>query len=303
MPTREKMTELPGALHTWMATGRFANVDGVEVWYQVSGRGPWLVCFHGFPTSSWDWHRLLPLLRHHHRVLVFDFPGHGLSSKPPARGYSILRQLDAAEALLAMLHVREFHLLAHDMGDTVACELMHRLEQGDARLRPLTVTLLNGGIYTELHQPLLTQKLLRTPVVGELTARLSSWRVFRHQYPRVYAEPESFDVNHYREQWGLILHNGGRRTLAKVACYMRERDRYRDRWLEPLHRLRLPLKLIWGRDDPIAVHAIAAKLAVENPLAELVTLDGVGHYPQLESPARVVEELLKATDSRFPSRP
>ena len=292
------MTELPDSLHTWMATGRFASVDGTEVWYQARGQGPWLVCFHGFPTSSWDWHRLLPLIRRHHRVLVFDFPGYGLSAKPPERDYSILRQMNTVEALLAALHIRDFHLLAHDMGDTVACELLHRLEQGESRLRPQTVTLLNGGIYMELHQPLPTQKLLRTPLVGELTARLSSWQVFRHQYPKVYAEPDSFDEGHYREQWGLMLHNRGRRTLAGVACYMRERYRYRERWLAPLHRLRLPLKLIWGREDPIAVHAIAAKLAVENPRSELVTLDGVGHYPQLESPDRVADEILKATDAK-----
>jgi pimeloyl-ACP methyl ester carboxylesterase len=289
------MTELSDALHSWMAAGRFTSVDGTEVWYRVRGEGPWLVCFHGFPTSSWDWHRLLPLLRSRHRVLVFDFPGYGLSAKPVSRNYSILRQLDAAEALLAALHVRDFHLLAHDMGDTVACELLQRLEQGESGLNPLSVTLLNGGIYPELHRPLLTQKLLRTPVIGELTARLASWQVFRRQYPQVYAEPENFDEQHYHDQWALMLHNEGRSALAKVACYMRERERFRERWLEPLHRLRRPLKLIWGKEDPIAVHAIAVRLAERNRRAELVTLDGTGHYPQLESPARVANEILQFT--------
>jgi pimeloyl-ACP methyl ester carboxylesterase len=164
------------------------------------------------------------------------------------------------------------------------------------------VTLLNGGIYTELHRPLPTQKLLRTPVLGELTARLSSFRVFMLQYPKVYAESDSFEDSHYAEQWGLMLNNQGRKTLAKVACYMRERVRYRDRWLGPLQRLKLPLKLIWGREDPIAVHAIAEKLTVQSPHAELVTLDGIGHYPQLESPNRVADELLKFTASRPPAR-
>ena len=71
--------ELTEELHTWMASGRTASVDGTHVWYRVEGRGPTLVCFHGFPTSSWDWHRLLPLLTAHFRVLVFDFPGYGQS--------------------------------------------------------------------------------------------------------------------------------------------------------------------------------------------------------------------------------
>jgi len=69
-----------------MAGGRFSRVDDVELFYHVnnhySSRLPWLVCFHDFPTSSWDWHLLLPYLEKRYRILVFDFPGYGLSAKP-----------------------------------------------------------------------------------------------------------------------------------------------------------------------------------------------------------------------------
>jgi pimeloyl-ACP methyl ester carboxylesterase len=267
----------------------------VEIYYRTVGRGPWLVCFHGFPTSSWDWHRLLPYLKNHRRVLVFDFPGYGLSGKPPTRDYSLKRQLDAAEALMRFVHIRDFDLLAHDMGSSVACEMLRRREQGDYPFELKSLTLLNGGIYMDLHQPLLTQRLLRTPVVGPLTARLSSWRVFRMQYPKVYARPEQFDEAHYREQWALMLYNEGRRTLAKVAGYMNERSRMGEQWTGPLHRLELPLRVIWGRQDPIAVYAIAQKLAGQNRGAELITLDDIGHYPQLEAPG-VVAEILGLPD-------
>jgi len=277
-----------------MASGRIANVDGTNVWYRIEGRGPWLVCFHGFPTSSWDWHRILPLLTPHFRVLVFDFPGFGLSDKPVERNYSLLRQMDAAEALLDLLGISEFDLLAHDMGASVACELLYRLQESQTSILLRSLTLLNAGLYMDMHQPLLTQRLLRTPLVGELFARLSSYRVFRHQYPRVYAQPETFDENHYRQQWSLILNNNGRQTLAKIAGYMKERKRRGDRWLGPLHHAQLPLKLIWGRLDPIAVFAIAKQLQANNPRVSLVTLDDVGHYPQLEAADQVAEFILQS---------
>ena len=196
-----------------MASGHFVEVEGIDIWYRTFGRHdstrPWLVLFHGFPTSSWDWHRLIPLLRPHYRVLVFDFPGYGLSSKPPGRDYSVLRQLDVAEALLTFLHIPDFNLLAHDMGDTVTCELLYRLATGETSLRPVSVTMMNGGIYTELHQPLPTQRMLRTPFIGELTARLSSWQIFKHQYPRVYSDPDSFSDEHYLEQLGADIAQPG----------------------------------------------------------------------------------------------
>lgn len=285
--------DLPEDLHTWMASGRTANVDGTHIWYKVEGRGPWLVCFHGFPTSSWDWHRLLPLLTAHFRVLIFDFPGYGLSEKSPDRDYSLLRQLDAVEALLQLLNITEFDLLAHDMGASVACELLYRLEESRTSLKLRSLTLLNAGIYMDMHQPLPTQRLLRTPFLGALFARLSSYRVFRFQYPNVYASPDDFSEEHYRQQWALILYNNGRQTLAKVAGYMKERVRNEKRWLGPLHRAKLPIKLIWGRLDPIAVHAIAKKLQERNSLISLKTLDEVGHYPQLEAAEEVSNEILQ----------
>jgi len=284
--------DLPKELHTWMASGRFASVDGTHVWYKAGGRGPWLVCFHGFPTSSWDWHKLVPLLTPHFRVLIFDFPGYGLSEKPVDRDYSLLRQMDAVEALLQLLNISEFDLLAHDMGASVACELLYRLEESQTSLRLRSLSLLNAGVYMDMHQPLPTQRLLRTPVLGGLFARLSSYRVFKLQYPQVYADPDSFDEEHYRQQWALILNNNGRQTLAKIAGYMKERVRKEQRWLGPLHRAALPIKLIWGRKDPIAVHAIAEKLKDQNPGITLKSLDDFGHYPQLEAPEQVAALLL-----------
>lgn len=289
------MNELSEEIQAWMAGGQFARLEGVELFYRSYGKRnhemPWLVCFHGFPTSSWDWHLLLPFLEQTHRVLVFDFPGYGLSEKPAGRDYSLKRQLDAAEALLDFLNISEFDLLAHDMGNSVACELLRRREQGHYRFELKSLTLLNGGIYMEMHKPLLTQRLLRTPVLGVITARLTSWRMFRLQYPNVYANPDQFDESHYRSQWSLLLNNDGRRILHKIAGYMRERTRMGELWTGPLHRLDLPLTVIWGKEDPIAVYPIAQKVCRMNASASLATLEGIGHYPQLEAPEQVAAGL------------
>lgn len=289
------MSQLTATIQSWMARGRFTLIDDVEMFYHVEGNRhlPWLVCFHGFPTSSWDWHLLLPHLTKNWRVLIFDFPGYGLSGKPRKHNYSLTRQLDVAETLLKSLRIVDFDLLCHDMGNSVACELLYRREQGDYPFNLRSLSMLNGGIYMDLHQPLLTQRLLRTPVIGSLTARSSSWRVFRWQYALVYARPGEFDEEHYRSQWALMQHNRGRLTLHKVARYMKERQRMGDRWTGPLHRLDLPFKVIWGRRDPIAVQAIAEKLCSANPGAKLYTLDEEAHYPQLEAPQLVADCLLE----------
>jgi len=76
-------------------------------------------------------------------------------------------------------------------------------------------------------------------------------------------------------------------VLHKIAGYMHERTRMGDQWTGPLHRLELPLKVIWGKEDPIAVRDIAMKLSLHSHSARLVMLKDVGHYPQLEAPDQV----------------
>ncbi len=281
------MSGLPDAIQSWQLAGTLYDVDDTQIYAQKQGRGPLLVCFHGFPTSSWDWHLLAPRLRQDFTLLMFDFPGYGLSAKDPGRNYSLLRQMDAVEALLAQFGIRRFHLLAHDMGNSVACELLYRLRHGDTALQPQRLTLLNGGVYMDLHRPLFTQRLLRTPLLGEVTARLASRRVFNLQYPKVYADPDRFHEAHYDTQWALMQHREGRKVLAKIAAYMRERLKYTERWLGSLHRCELPVQLIWGQQDPIAVAAIGERLAENLPQATLHRLVGIGHYPQLEAPGQV----------------
>lgn len=278
---------LPEPVQAWLHGGEYRHVRGTEVFLHDSGHGEPLVCFHGFPTSSFDWHRLEPLLAHRFRVICFDFPGYGLSCKPTDRDYRIADQADVAEALLHDLGIDQFHLLAHDMGATVACELLHRIEQKKTRLKARTVSILNAGLYMDLHQPLLTQRLLRTPYINGLVARFSSRKVFMHQYPKVYARPQDFDAEHYECQWALLLHHHGRRVLHKVAGYMRERMRHSDVWLGALKNSTAPVRLIWGLEDPIAVPAIADRVERELNPTTVTRLTGVGHYPQLEEAVSV----------------
>ena len=68
-----------------------------------------------------------------------------------------------------------------------------------------------------------------------------------------------------------------------------------EKWLGPLHRARLPLQLVWGRKDPIAIYAIAEKISRQNSRAKLLTLDDIAHYPQLEAPQKVADAVLKTT--------
>lgn len=41
-----------------------------------------ILCVHGFPTSSWDWLKVWPVLAERHDVVAADMLGYGFSAKP-----------------------------------------------------------------------------------------------------------------------------------------------------------------------------------------------------------------------------
>ena len=92
-----------------------------------------VLVLHGFPVE-----RLRLRRRRSRRVRRaaassrFDFPGFGLSDKPADHGYSLFEQADVALAVAREMGVERAHLWAHDMGTSVATELLARRERGAA---------------------------------------------------------------------------------------------------------------------------------------------------------------------------
>src|SRR5207244_10291153 len=147
--------------------------------YRMGGSGPWLTALHGFPTSSWDWAKVVPELERRFRVLCFDFLGFGDSDKPRAHRFSIFEQADLTEALWRALGVEETVVVAHDYGATVAQELLARSETA---ARVTSVILLNAAIYVRLARPLLIQRLLAARLTGPIVARVVTERTFRRSF-------------------------------------------------------------------------------------------------------------------------
>ena len=267
--------------------------------YQDAGAGDVLLCIHGFPTASWDWHRVWPGLLPRFRVIAPDLLGFGYSDKPTGHAYSLFEQATLLEELLQALDIRAVHVLAHDYGVTVAQELLHRqLEQqrAGAGIEIRSVTLLNGGLFPEATRPLFIQKVLKHRLAGPVLARLLSERTFRCSFSRVFApgsRPTRAEVSAF---WSLIQHHDGTRVMHRVSRYQDERSAYRARWIRALQSAGVPLRLIIGREDPVSGLAIAARFRELVADPDVVMLDGVGHYPQVEAPDRVLDALLAFVD-------
>ncbi|MGB0133312.1 alpha/beta fold hydrolase [Dokdonella sp.] len=273
----------------WRESGTMLRVGEHAIFARNGGNpnGPVLLLIHGFPTSSWDWEPVWSGLSKTHRLICFDMLGFGFSDKPSPHRYTIFEQADIAQAVLRHFSASNFHLLAHDYGDTVAQELMARNLDGPQACTLRSVCLLNGGLFPESHRLLRIQKLLLSSV-GPLVARLSSRSSLALSMRKIFGPDTQPKAALLDGLWELIKVNHGNRAMAQLIRYVRERREFRERWVGALQRTTLPLKLINGPLDPISGAHMIERFRELVAKANVTELPGIGHYPQIESPSGVV---------------
>jgi len=282
-------------LDTWRETGEFSQHRGHRIFYRDAGSGEAVVCIHGFPTASWDWHLVWPRLCEEFRLIAPDMLGFGFSDKPAGYRYSIHDQADLIEGLLDGLGIRRVRILAHDYGDTVAQELLARFEErqrsADPGIDVTSICFLNGGLFPESHRLRPIQRLLRSRL-GPLVGRLTSEKRFRKAFSEIFGPRTRPSIEDLRAFWRLIETNGGRRIAHRLIRYIDERTRFRERWVGALQASTIPLRLIDGPEDPVAGRHMADRYRELVPNADVVLLDGIGHYPQLEDSPGVLRAVL-----------
>ena len=276
------------SIEVWREQGRYFDFKGQRVFLRIDGPAgaPALLLIHGFPTASWDWCKLWPELAQTHRLVAADMLGLGFSAKPRGHRYTVAEQADLFIAALDQAGVSECAVLAHDLGDTVAQELIARAIDGRLPVKLRGVILLNGGLFPETHRPVLLQKLLLSPL-GPLIARLSSRKKLGANLAAIAGDvkPSQAELD---AMWQLMSRDDGRLALPGLIRYMVERRENRERWVGALQRCPVPLTVINGSADPISgAHMIARLRELKIP-ANIVELPRVGHYPQIEAPLAVL---------------
>jgi pimeloyl-ACP methyl ester carboxylesterase len=280
----------------WRRRGQWFEHRGYPIFYvdEQRGAGPTLLLVHGFPTSSWDWADLWPLIAPSFgRLIAVDMIGFGFSAKPRDYDYDLVDQATLHETLLLRLGVRQTHLLAHDYGVSVAQELLARhLQRREPRPLELgSVTLLNGGLFPETHRARLVQKLLLGPL-GPLISRLNDEKRFTRSVGAVFGPHTPLDAEHASGFWRLSVENGGHRLAHRLIRYILDRRRHRDRWVRALQETRVPLRVINGPEDPVSGAHMVARYRQLVPRPDVVSLPGIGHYPQVEAPQAVADAFL-----------
>ncbi len=285
-------------LHDWKDSGSyFTYKDKHQVFYQKSGEGEVLVLVHGFPTSSWDWEKIWSSLTTKYEVHTLDMMGYGFTSKPKDFKYSIAAQVDLWEYYLSEQKIDKFHILAHDYGDTVVQEMLARYKENKQYPYDIkSVVFLNGGMFPETNFPTITQRLLLTPF-GNLLKHFMGRNTLAKNFKKIFGAHTQPSAEEIDEFWEVVDYNNGKDMIPKLIKYLTERDVHKIRWREAIQYTDMPKRLIDGGVDPISGKHMADFYQEIVPNADVIVLEEIGHYPQVEAPEKVLQHYYEFRDT------
>src|SRR5690606_6461925 len=112
---------------TETATGQYAAVNGLEMYYEIHGQGTPLVLLHGGLGSGRMFGPVLTELAQHHRVILPDLQGHGRTADID-RPLDLAYMGDDVAALIDHLHLDRPAVVGYSLGGGIASQtaLRHR---------------------------------------------------------------------------------------------------------------------------------------------------------------------------------
>jgi pimeloyl-ACP methyl ester carboxylesterase len=245
------------------------------------GSGPALVLAHGWPWSSFSWHRIIPDLARRFRVHWYDMPGYGLSDKSAEHRTSLDTQGKVFTEMLAHWGLERPIVVAHDMGGatTLRAHLLHGCDFHRYVLMNVVAMRPWGSEFFD-HVGRHVEAFLGLP------PHIHKAVVEAYVKGAIVNDIDSGDFEKLVEPW---LSEEGRGSFYRQ--FAQADERYTAEIELVFGDIRCPIKIIWGEDDPWiplergkALHALIPQSAFE-------TLPGVGHLPQLEAPHLVLERL------------
>ena len=190
-----------------MGTGEYAEVNGINLYYERHGSGRPLILLHGGLGSGEMFGPILPALSEHHRVIVVDLQGHGRTADID-RPIDARLMADDIAALIEHLGLEKPDLVGYSLGGGVAFFTAVKYPQKVGKLVMASANVRRDAIPAEM---LAQQGMVRSAAL-EFMKETPMYQLYQRVAPR----PEDFgrlldkmgesmskDFDHSEEMRGL----------------------------------------------------------------------------------------------------
>ncbi|MCZ8342105.1 MAG: alpha/beta hydrolase [Leptospira sp.] len=288
----------------WLNSGEYFTYKNLNVYYRVIGEGKPIFLIHGYPYNSYDWKDFIEYaksnpLRQKIKWILLDLPGMGFSDKPKDHKYSFEEYADLILFLSIHLKLQSIDILAHDLGASIAQELLAKLESEHIPLKINSIVFMNGGIFSDVYKPRWIQRILsQSPDwMGKYLSRNLSREKIENSILSLFGPNTKINKQKLNQYWEILNYKEGKQIAYLLGRLVFQKPRYQTRWISAMNSTKIPLAYICGPFDPNSGIHMAKKFETTIPKGKLYLLsDGIGHWPQIEAPAEVWNALCNFLD-------
>ncbi|OBH86338.1 alpha/beta hydrolase [Mycobacterium scrofulaceum] len=273
---------------------RYVTVDGHRLFFRQAGdpNHPALVLLHGFPTSSYMFRHLIPMLADRYHVIAPDHLGFGLSDAPSAEefDYTFDALTDLTAALLRAADVDRYAIYVQDYGAPIGWRLALRDPSSITAIITQNGNGYDAGFVDSFWKIVRAYQSEQTPETEDAVRQFLTLDATRWQYVTGVADETLVDPESWHHDYALISRPGNDLVQLKLLRDYATNAPLYPRLHEYFRASQVPLLAVWGRGDEIFGPAGAQAFADDLPNAEIRLLDG-GHF-LLESALDEVAELI-----------
>lgn len=270
------------------AIGRYMAVEiqgrANRIYLETAGQGIPLVCLHTAGADATQYRHLLndAAITRHYQVIAFDLPWHGKSLPPVGyhlEDYNLTTELyvDTVMAVCQALGLEQPVIMGCSMGGRIVLQL--------ALSRGTELGAVIGLEGADHQEPWYDTEWLHRPDVhgGEISAALVSGLV----------APQSPDEYRWETLWGYL--QGGPGVFKGDLHFYRVDSDYRDR-VGDIDTKQCPVYLLTGEYDFSCTPEDTLRTAARIDGAQATIMEGLGHFPMCEDPARFRRYILPVLD-------
>jgi len=249
--------------------------NGIELYYEEHGQGTPMVLISGLGYPAWQWHRMVPHLAGHFRVIAFDNRGCGQSASPPGPYTASMLAADTV-GLMDALGIQQAVIIGHSMGGFVAQALA--LEYPD-RVSKLILCSTNFG--GPRHVPITMEAMaVLSDMTSDPVTRFKNGLTV--STAPGYAEREPEMIQKWLE-WRLstpIDPVGYQAQMAIGLALVPEQAAFENRLAE----LKVPTLIVFGEHDKVVPPTNAELLMSKISGSKAAILPDAGHFFPIEVP-------------------
>jgi pimeloyl-ACP methyl ester carboxylesterase len=261
---------------------RTAKLDGMDIFYREAGSkdAPPILLLHAYPSSSFMFRNLIPLLMDKYHVVAPDFPGYGQSSAPPADKYEYTFEkfAEVTDKLAGTLGLKNYAIYCGpDVGSYVGFRLATRHPE-----RVTALVIQNGEAYAESRNKEFWRPF---EVFGRDRSEANAMHLHKHlslednrwHYTHGARNVEAFSPDTWTLDFAILSRPGN--AANRAALFFDTRSNLEDysKWQAYFRNHQPPTLVVWGRNSGIVTAEGAGMYKRDLKDAEIHLFD-TGHF-------------------------